>query len=85
MVLSVSKEVGVAEDAFGVIGSALVKAVHVELPYERVHLGVPEVSWEDDGLELVDVFDDKLGAGGGPVCDFDKLLVLNREGGTLRI
>ena len=61
-VLSVLEEVGVAEHAFGVIGSAFVETVHVELADKRVHFRVSEVSGQDDGLELVDVLDDKLRA-----------------------
>ena len=48
------------EDTLGVISPAFVEAVHIELADERVHFGMSEVSGEDDGLEFVDVFDDKL-------------------------
>lgn len=50
------------EHAFGVICSTFVETVHVELADKRVHFGVSEVSGQDDGLELVDVLDDKLRA-----------------------
>ena len=65
-----------AEDTFGVIGSAFVEAVHVELPYEWVHFAVSEVAREDYGLEFVDIFDDELGSGGSPIGNLWKLLIL---------
>ena len=64
------------EDTFGVVSSAFVETVHVELSDERVHFIVSKVSGEYDGLELVGVFDDELIACGGPVCNFGKLLIL---------
>ena len=74
-----------AEDTFGVICSAFMEAVHVELSDERVHFAVSEVSGEYDGLELVDIFDDKFCSRRGPECNFSKLLILYKRGCTLRI
>ena len=59
-ILSSFEEAGVAEDALGVICSTFVEAIHVELSNERIHFAVAEVSGKNDGLELVDVFDDEL-------------------------
>lgn len=67
-----------AEDALGVISAALVEAIHVKLPDEGIHLAVPEVSRQHDGLKFVDVLDDELGAGGGPVGDLAELLILDQ-------
>lgn len=74
-----------AEHALGVVSSALVEAVHVELADEGVHLVVPEVARQDDGLELVDVLDDELGAGWCPEGYLGELLVLDRRTLTFRI
>jgi len=46
---------------------------------------VTEVAGKDNGLELVDVLDDKLDSGGGPVDDLSKLLILTQTTTTLRI
>jgi hypothetical protein len=75
-VLAIPEEEGVAEDAFGVVCARLVEAVHVELPDEAVDLVVAEVAGEHDLLELVDVLDHELEAGGRPVCDLVELFVL---------
>jgi hypothetical protein len=32
-----------------------VEVVHVELPYERVHVTVPEVDWKDSFFEVLSV------------------------------
>lgn len=60
MVLSILEEEGMAEHALGVISSRLMKAVHVELPYETVDFVVPKVLRQDQLLKLVDILDDEL-------------------------
>jgi hypothetical protein len=64
------------ENTFGVIGSAFVEAVHVELPDEGVHFAVTEVFGENYLLELIGIFNDELGAVGSPIDDLAELLVL---------
>lgn len=36
------------------------EAIHIELANEAVDLIVPEELWEDDGLELENILNDKL-------------------------
>ena len=52
------------------------EAVHVELSDEGVHFIVSKVFGKDNSLEFVDILDDKLSSGGGPVCNFGELLIL---------
>lgn len=73
------------KNAFGVIGSTFVKSVHVKLTDEGVHFGVTEVSWKDDALEFIDIFNDELRACWRPECYFGELLILNQMRFTLRM
>ena len=75
----------VTEDTLGVISSALVEAVHVELADEGVHFVVPEVARQDDGLELVDVLDDELGARWCPEGYLGELFILDKQTLTFSI
>lgn len=61
------------------------EAVHVELPDEAVHLGMPEVSWQHHLLQLADVLDHELSARWRPVDNLSELIVLSGGRGTLRI
>lgn len=56
-----------AENTFGVISSALMKTVHVELSDKGVHFAVSEIFGEDQLLELIDIFDDEFCAGWSPI------------------
>ena len=73
------------EDTLGMIGTTFVEAVHVELANEGVHFGVAEVAGEDDGLKFVDVFDDELSSGRGPVGNLGKLFILTKMAFTFKI
>ena len=53
------------------------KAVHVELPDEAVHLAVPEEPWEHNLLKFIDVLDDELAARGSPEYYLAELVALN--------
>lgn len=74
-----------AENALGMVSSAFVKTIHVELPYERVDFVVAEVLWEDYFLKFLYIFDDELCAGWSPIGDFGKLFVLAKCANTLKI
>jgi len=74
-----------AEYTLGVISSAFVKTIHVELPNEGVHFAVTKVLREYYLLKLISIFDDEFRAVGSPIYDFGKLLVLNQNKTTLRI
>lgn len=82
---AVPLEEGMAENAFDMVVAGLVETVHVELPYEAVELGVPEVSGEDHLLQLADILYHKLGARWRPVDDLGELVVLGGGRRTLRI
>jgi len=66
-----------AEDALGELIAGLVKAVHVELPDEAVHLAVPEEPREHNLLKFIDVLYDKLAAGGSPEYYLAEFVALN--------
>ena len=66
-----------AEDTLGELIAGLVKAVHVELPDEAVHLAVPEQPREHNLLKFVDVLYDKLAAGGSPEYYLAEFVALN--------
>jgi hypothetical protein len=74
-----------AENTFGVLFSGLVEAIHVELSDEAVHLVMAEIPRKNILLELCDIFDDKFNSRWGPVNNFGKLVILNKNRYTLRI
>lgn len=84
-VLSIFNEGRVTEDALGMISSAFMEVIHVELSDKRVHFGVPEVTGKDNRLKFVDVFDDELSSRGSPVNYLGKLLILNNLMCTFKI
>ena len=61
------------EGGLEVVMFGFVKAVHVELTDETVHLVMAEVFGEDNFLEFGDVLDGELSSVRGPVNYFDKI------------
>ena len=82
---AVPLEERMAKNAFDVIIAGFVETIHVELPDEAIHFGVPEVSRQHHLLQLADVLDHKLGARWRPVDNLGELVVLRGERGTPRI
>ena len=74
-----------AKDAFGVILTGLMKPIHVELANEAVDFLVPEILGQDNLLKFVDIFDDKILAGGPPEYNFSVFLILNNKSYTFNI
>ncbi len=61
------------------------KAIHIELPNKTINLIMPEVSRQNNLLELINIFDDKLHSGLGPVGYLIKLIILTKITITFRI
>ena len=66
-----------AEDAFGVLLTGLVEAIHVELSDEAIDLVVPEELGKDDLFEFGDVFDDEILSRWTPEDGFGVFFVLS--------
>lgn len=60
VLLSILNEKGMTKYAFRMISSRLMKAIHVELPYETIDLIMPKVFRQDQLLKLIDILNDKL-------------------------
>jgi len=64
-----SEEERMAEYIFAGVFSALVEAVHVELPYEGVDISMSKELGEDLILKIIDFFDGEFPTVGHPMYD----------------
>ena len=74
-----------AKDALRLLSSRFMKAIHIELSNEAINLIMPKISRQNNLLELINIFDDKLHSGLGPISYLIKLIILTKKTITFRI
>ena len=68
-----------AKYTFSMITSGFVESIHVKLSNKTIDFVVSKVSWKNYLLKFINIFNDELSSRGGPICDFVKLLILDKK------